>query len=199
MGARRCIFALLLLFVPSQAWAHIHIKAAYAGYSGNTGGSNLPGFQISVEEMLPKTDCGEDGQHRYKRTGPWSIFEDVGANWGDHEQGRRTQVALMVGARYNFVFWKRGKAHPFEPFVHLPLAFVYTEDSPVITDWAYGLGLGAGLRYCTDNACLRTQFDYVRLAWSEGFAKEYWRYSIGLEVRFGERKNGNANGSRQQE
>jgi hypothetical protein len=180
MGARGYALALLLLLVPCQAWAHKHYKSASAAGSLDHQ-STLPGFEISLEEMLPKKDC-----HGYKKTGPWSIFEDVGANWGDHRDGRRTQVALMVGVRYNFTFGK--PPGPFQPFVHLPLAFVYTEDSPVVTDWAYGLGVGGGLRYCDHNACVRAQFDYVRLAWSEGFAKDYVRYSLGLEWRFGDRE-----------
>jgi hypothetical protein len=187
MAARRYFIVILLLLVPAQAWAHRHTKALYAAGSDDQN-SALYGFQLSGEWMLPKKvepdpHCDPGCVGKAQKTSRWSLFEDVGVNWGTHEGSDRRQVALMVGGRYTYPLVK---SESLESFAHAALAFVHTQDSPTVTDWASGLGFGLGLRYeFIPNWCIRAQFDYVGLWWWARITKDYRRYSAGLEFRFG--------------
>ena len=178
---------LVVLLLPSQAWAHLHRKSAFGAFS-EVNGSSLQGFQLSLEFMLPKEikslkSPPAPEPFKYLETGHWSLFENVGINWGSHEGHDRRQAAFIVGGRYQFF----GEHPTIEPFVHLNLGFVHTQDSPTVTDWASGGGGGGGLRWdVKKNWCIRVQVDYVRLWWWATTAKDYLSFAAGLEGRWGE-------------
>jgi len=168
-----------MLLLPSEARAHRHRAGAFGGYSWDKG-STLQGFQFSGEWMLQGTTPAGT-----KVTRPFSLFGDFGANWGSHERGDRTQVGLMGGLRARWPFG--GSKKVVQPFAHLVLGFVHTQDSaPNASDSAWGPGAGFGVDVrLGDGLFLRGEFDYVRLQWSEGIARSYRRYSVGFDLRLG--------------
>jgi Outer membrane protein beta-barrel domain len=176
MGARRyCLVTLLLLLVPAQAWAHLH-KAAVYGAPSWSQGSSLGGVQLSGELVVHKLPAESNVMHPLV-----GVFVDLGANWGEHGDGERTQAAVMVGGR---VTWGRGWV---EPFVHIAGARVRTQDSaPNDFDTAWGFDIGAGLSFRLSRAekvYLRAQYDRTYMGGSDRITDKYKRFSVGIELR----------------
>jgi hypothetical protein len=176
MRARRyCLILVSTLLIPAPAHAHLHKAAMYAAGTFDQG-SNLGGFELAGDVTVHKFP----GPDRSKFNPQCSLFLDVGANWGSHGEGDRTQAALMAGGRATWGDW------PVEPFVTLAYVLLRTQDSvPNVSDTRSGFDTGAGLsiRIVNDRFYLRGQYDYTFLWGSDRIAHHYKRISIGVEVR----------------
>jgi hypothetical protein len=178
----RLVSVLALLLLPATAFAHMHKAGAYVAYAGQEG-SWLNGLQLSTELVL--NGPLDLSAPFYKAS--FSVFADVGAGWGEHNGGERTQAALMGGLRLTF------SHHLAQPFLHVALAGVRTQDSePNAADTSLGVDVGfggsVGFRGNHDiwkYVRLRAQADYTWLSGSDRLADHYFRLSAGVEVRFG--------------
>jgi hypothetical protein len=176
MRAHRCFFILVfVLLIPGESWAHLH-KAAVFGAPTWDEGSSLLGFQLSGELIVHKLPT--DPKLLHPQVG---LFVDIGANWGEHGAGERTQAAIMLGGR---VTWGRGWV---EPFVHVAGARVRTQDSaPNAFDTNSGLDVGGGFSFRVskgERVYLRTQYDHAFMWGSDRIIHKYSRLSVGIELR----------------
>lgn len=180
--ARSCCLVLALLLIPAEARAHFHKAGAFGAVSWAKG-SKLVGFQLSVERPFTKLQS-PDNKNAWKPM--TSVFADVGANWGEHENGERTQATGMVGARST---WGDGR---LQPSLHLALVAVHTQDSAAnYSETPVGLGVGASLSLQLveespgiTGVLLRAQYDVVVLGGPEAPIQRYQRLSVGIELRF---------------
>jgi hypothetical protein len=186
----RLVSILALLLLPVSAFAHMHKAGAYLAYAGQQG-SWLNGLEMSAEVVVSDPLCKPQGSAppdcaRWFKPS-FSVFADVGAGWGEHNGGERTQAALMGGLRMTF------SHHVLQPFVHAALAGVRTQDSePNAADTSLGFDLGGGVsvgfeareKKIWKYLRLRAQTDYTWLSGSDRLADHYFRFSIGVEVRF---------------
>jgi hypothetical protein len=178
----RLVSILALLLLPVSAFAHMHKAGVYLAYAGQQG-SRLDGLELSTELVLNGPLSGSEPFYKAS----YSVFADVGAGWGEHNGGERTQAALMGGLRMTF------SHHVLQPFVHAALAGVRTQDSePNAADTSLGFDLGGGVsvgfeareKKIWKYLRLRAQTDYTWLSGSDRLADHYFRFSIGVEVRF---------------
>jgi hypothetical protein len=175
MRARRYLLILALLLLPAEARAHLH-KAAVFGAGSFVEGSTIGGFQLSGELVVHRLPDGSKLLHPHI-----GVFVDLGANWGEHDDGERTQAAVMVGGRCT---WGRG---PVQPFAHAAYARVRTQDSaPNDFDTASGFDVGGGLSTRLSRAekvYFRVQYDYTHMWGSDRITHKYSRFSAGIELR----------------
>jgi hypothetical protein len=180
MPARRYALILAVLLIPAEAGAHLHKAGLFAARSWNDG-STLGGFQFSGELRLGSIP-GTPSSKRPLLKPLFSLFGDLGAGWGAHGDGERTQAAAMLGIS---AAWREKR---IQPSLHLGYAYVRTQDSaPSAFDSASGLDVGAALSIglgSYETLFVRVQYDHVFMSDTDRLDRKFGRVSVGIELRF---------------